>query len=78
VTDVIKTSPVAPPSIALAIMACRLATHRAYGETRDISYMNANWQTGGGFMPTPRRYCAGLAGLEFYRILDRISEGVAP
>ena len=68
---------VAPPSIALAIMAAKLAMHRTYPEKcGDLRWMSAS--TDGAFVPTPRRYCCGKAGLEFYRILDSINAAYLP
>lgn len=66
-TDVIKTSPVAP-SITLSLMAWRLAWRRTYGAEA--------WHS------DPPGRCAELhstsATAEFYRVLDRLSAGKQP
>jgi len=64
----------APPSIALAIMAAKLAMHREYGEM-DLDDMSLSVYA---FVPTERIWCAGKGGLELYRILDRLSAGEQP
>lgn len=66
----------APPSIALALMACRLAMSRAHPGA-PLEWMNSA-DDRGSFMPTPRQYCIGKAGTEFYAILDRLTRGEAP
>lgn len=68
-TDVIKTSDVAPPSIALARMAMRLACGRVY---RDPSMANCIVLDARGVRGE------GSANGEYYRIIDRISRGEEP
>lgn len=71
-----KTYTVSIPSVALGMMACRLAMSRMF-PGQPLDWMNAGYGLG-DFMPTPRRYCCGRAGLEYYAIIDRISRGEAP
>lgn len=73
-TDVIKTSPVAPPSIALAMMALNLAGLRVYG---------VRWGGGEYAAPVSREFALESPGLfraarAYYDIIDRISAGEAP
>lgn len=67
-----QTSPVAPPSIALAMMAWKLAKWRKYG-VKGVDFL---------FEDAPILRAIGSCGTgaygEYYRIIDRISAGEAP
>ena len=63
----LQTSPVAPPSIALALMAFKLAQLRVWGAelvARPVGRDHVDEGTG--------------ASLEYYHILRRIEDGEAP
>lgn len=63
-----QTYPVAPPSIALAMMAFTLAYWRTYGALRP-------WKP----EPVPREEAmSDSANGEHYRIIDRLSRGEKP
>lgn len=73
--DVIKTSSVSIPSVALAVMAQTLAQDRVYGMPD-----RTNWE---GWTPVERdrlspEGTAFPAAREYYRIIDRISAGEVP
>ncbi len=66
--DVLKTYPVAPPSIVLAWMAMELAKHR-----------NGGCAPGDGRIPYSREATRSApSSQEYYAIIDRIARGEQP
>ncbi len=66
----LQTSAVSIPSVALAMMALRLAWRRRYQDDdgRDVTWVP----------PRPELTSDTSACAEYYRVIDRISAGEAP